>query len=71
MPDPDRPDPDPPDTVDLARFARAAARQSGLVIDEAWWPSVVGYLAMFLDRAASLEGADIDLPDDPAPVFQP
>jgi hypothetical protein len=55
----------------VERYARAAAAESGLNIEEGWWPSVVGHLAALLDRAASLEGAPEDLPDDPAPVFRP
>jgi len=59
------------DRAGVERYARAAAAEAGLTIEEGWWPSVVGHLGMLLDRAASLEGATADLPDDPAPVFWP
>lgn len=52
------------------RYARAAAGAAGLAIEEAWWPGVVRHLSALLDRAASLDDAAIDLPDDPAPVFE-
>lgn len=59
------------DDADLEGFARAAARVAGLEIDEAWWPGVVGHLGILLARSASLESAELDLPEDPAAVFRP
>jgi hypothetical protein len=59
------------DRAAVERYARAAAAEAGLAIEEGWWPSVVGHLGTLLDRAASLEGLTKTLPDDPAPVFRP
>jgi phage tail tape-measure protein len=57
--------------AEVESYGRAAARAAGLDIDEAWWPAVARHLAVLLERAASLDEEAIDLPDDPAPVFQP
>jgi hypothetical protein len=58
-------------TVDeLETYARAAARQTGLTIDEAWWPGVVRHLGVLLDRAALVAAVDVQAPepgeDEPA-----
>ncbi len=47
---------------ELERYARAAARLSGLEIDDAWWPAVVRHLAVLFDRAALVEAVDLDPP---------
>jgi hypothetical protein len=59
------------DPAEVERYARAAAGAAGLQVDDAWWPGVVRSLGGLLARAASLEGAEIPLPEDPAPVFEP
>ncbi len=63
--------PDPIDPSDLESYARAAARAAGLPIEDAWWPDVIRHLGGMLSRAAAIESVGIDLPEDPAPVFQP
>ena len=71
------PRPDLPDPGDPGDYGRAAARLSGLAIDEAWWPNVQRHLATLVEHAASVEafvappgGAPIDQ-STPAPVFHP
>jgi transcriptional regulator with GAF, ATPase, and Fis domain len=60
-----------PDVSEIEHYARAAGAAAGLAIDEAWWPGVVRHLEAILERAASLEGGPVDLPEDTAAVFHP
>lgn len=61
----------PPESSTVEAFARAAAGAAGLEIEDAWWPGIVAHLEIVLSRAASLEIDAIELPEDPAGVFQP
>jgi hypothetical protein len=45
---------------ELDTYARAAARLSDLEIDDLWWPGVLRHLAVLFDRAALVEGVDLD-----------
>jgi hypothetical protein len=60
-----------PEVSDIERYARSAAAAAGLAIDEAWWPGIVGHLGAIMERAATLEAGEVDLPEDTAAVFQP
>jgi len=44
---------------ELDTYARAAARLAGLEIRDAWWPGVIGHLAVLCDNAALVEALDI------------
>jgi hypothetical protein len=46
----------------LEAYARAAARQSGLTIDDAWWPAVVRHLGVLFDRAALVAAVPVEAP---------
>lgn len=56
---------------ELQQYARAAAAMAGLAIDEAWWPGVIGHLGALMHRVESLASAELELPEDLGPVFQP
>lgn len=61
----------PPDLARVEQLARAAAAILGIEVDESWWPSVARHLHALLARAAALDAVGLDLPENPAAVFEP
>jgi Protein of unknown function (DUF4089) len=59
------------DPAEIGAYARAAARMSGLDIDEEWWPSVCAHLGTLLEHAAGLDSPEQESGESPAPVFAP
>jgi hypothetical protein len=53
---------------ELETYARAAARLTGLTIDEAWWPGVARHLGVLLDRAALVAAVAVEAPPPQEPA---